>query len=131
VSGSGCCPLWLSAIQVVFVLLAVAAGIFLGEYFKTRGRNFATRDDFITLLEQLHTNTKLVETIKSEFGQRDWASREWATLRRVKLEELVAKNADCDEYLYRSRSKAIAGNLYEEAESIWRQVLERFKATMG
>jgi hypothetical protein len=31
------------------------------------------------------------EGIKSEVSQRDWAQREWTTLRRVKLESLLEK----------------------------------------
>jgi hypothetical protein len=107
-------PLWLLAIQVALTLVAAAAGAFLGEYFKTRGRNFATKADFEILLEQLHKNTQLVETIKSEVAQRDWVLREWVTLRRVKLEELIAKNADCDAYLDRVRENAIDGERFSE-----------------
>jgi len=52
-------PMWLLAIQVALTLVAAAAGAFLGEYFKIRGRNFATKADFETLLEQLHKNTHI------------------------------------------------------------------------
>jgi len=51
----------------------------------------------------------LVETIKSEVAQRDWALREWATLRRLKLEELLAKNADGDDFLDRLRDRTLEG----------------------
>jgi len=108
-------PFWLLAIQVVLTVIAVAAGNFLNEYFKTRGKTFATTADFKTLQKQLRKNTKLVESIKSDVAQRDWVLREWATLRRVKLEELIAKNAACDDYLERLRRHALNGELFAEA----------------
>jgi hypothetical protein len=43
----------------------------------------------------------LVETIKSEVGQRDWAEREWKNLRRRKLETLFDKIQECDADLER------------------------------
>jgi hypothetical protein len=61
-------------LQVALTVLAAAAGAFFGEYFRTRGRNLATKADFESLQEQLRANTQLVETIKSEVGQKDWAS---------------------------------------------------------
>jgi hypothetical protein len=42
-------------------------------------------------LGQVGASTTIDETIKSEPGQRDWAAREWANLRRVKIEELPGK----------------------------------------
>jgi hypothetical protein len=41
----------------------------------------------------------LVETIKSEVAQKDWARREWTDLRRIKLEALLDKMHECDTYL--------------------------------
>src|SRR5262249_15621669 len=58
---------------VNFVIAALVAALTaLGvSYFRTRGQNLATKHDFDELLRQLRTNTELVETIKSEVGQRD------------------------------------------------------------
>jgi hypothetical protein len=100
-------PWGLLAVQVVLTLLAAAAGAFFGEYFKTRGKNFATKADFDSLLEQLRANTELVEGIKAEVGQKDWAKREYRNVRRIKLEELLVKKGDCDAYLDRLRAKTI------------------------
>jgi hypothetical protein len=50
-------------------------------------------------LRQLEASTKIVETVRSELAQRDWAAREWANLRRVKIEELLGKVNECREYL--------------------------------
>src|SRR5258707_13134082 len=84
-------PWTLLAVQVVLTLATLGIGVFVGEYLKTREKTLATKADFDSLQSQLEANTELVETIKSEVGQRDWASREWTNLRRIKLEELLEK----------------------------------------
>jgi hypothetical protein len=95
--------------QVALTLVAAGVGAFLGEYLRTRGKNLATKADFDSLKAQLSANTKLVETIKAEVGQRDWAKREWTNLRRTKLEALLSSMHDCESYLDRLRTKAISG----------------------
>jgi hypothetical protein len=109
--------LWLLLlIQAVIMVASAAVGAFLSEYLKTRGKNLATKADFESLQNQLHANTELVETIKSEVGQKDWTRREWTNLRRIKLELLLQRLHDCDDYLDRSRSAALAGNTSAERD---------------
>src|SRR5262249_58022566 len=86
-------------VQVLLTLVAAGAGAFFGEYFRTRGKNLATKADFDSLQEQLRATTQTVETIKSEVAQKDWAQREWTNLRRTKLEALLEKMHDCEAYL--------------------------------
>jgi hypothetical protein len=105
--------------QVCLTVAAAAAGAFYGGYLKTRGQNLATKHDWEMLQDQLRTNTQLVETIKAEVGQRDWARREWANLRRIKLEELFQKLHDCREYLHEYWHELLEGNiLYHERNPI-------------
>ena len=85
-------------------------GAFFGEYLKTRGKNLATKAHFDSLQDQLRANTELVETIKAEVGQKDWAQREWTNLRRTKLEALLEKMHDCETYLDQLSSTAIKGD---------------------
>jgi hypothetical protein len=103
---------------VAVVLMAIAAGVgaFFGEYLKTRGKNFATKADFESLQNQLRANTELVETIRSEISQKDWATREWTNLRRVKLEELLERMHDCSDYLDLCRSRYIDGEEVTERD---------------
>ena len=61
------------------------------------------------LLEQLSAQTKAVEIIRAEVGQKDWATREWTNIRRVKLEELLNKVSTCDGYFDRLRRATFAG----------------------
>jgi hypothetical protein len=95
--------------QVLLTLVAAGAGALFGEYFKTRGKNLATKADFESLQEQLRATTQTVETIKSEVAQKDWARREWANLRRIKLEALLEKVHECGMYLSRLYDPAYEG----------------------
>jgi hypothetical protein len=98
-------PWVLLAVQLVLTLAAAGIGSFLGEYLRTRGKNLATKADFDSLQNQLRANTELVETIKAEVGQKEWARREWANLRRTKLEALLDKMHDCEVHRDRLRHK--------------------------
>jgi len=102
---------WLFLLVNMIVVALVGVLAVLGtSYFRTRGQNLATRHDFVELQKQLKANTELVETIKAEVGQKDWAQREWANLRRIKLEELMEKIHDCEAVLDRLKSRAIEGD---------------------
>jgi hypothetical protein len=103
-------PLGLLMIVNLVIAALVSALTALGvSYFRTRGQNLATKHDFVELLKQLRANTELVETIKSEVSQRDWAQRERTNLRRIKLEALLEKMHECEEYLDRRRHTAAEG----------------------
>jgi hypothetical protein len=101
---------WLVVYVVVAALVGAVAALGT-SYFRTRGQNLATKHDFDELQKQLKANTELVETIKSEVGQRDWAQREWTILRRMKLEELLQKMHECQDMLLEFRRKAGEGQL--------------------
>jgi hypothetical protein len=93
----------------IITALVAGAGAWGGAFFKIKGENFATKQDFEGLQERLKATTELVEGIKSEVSQRDWAQREWTNLRRVKLEALVEKTHECEVYLNRRRHDAMDG----------------------
>jgi hypothetical protein len=103
-------------VQVVILAAAAAVGAFFGEYLKTRGKNLATKADFESLKNQLRANTELVETIKAEVGQKDWARREWTNLRRTKLEALTTALHECEAYIERYRSKSVRGESVNERD---------------
>jgi hypothetical protein len=109
-------PWALLALQTVLMLAAAAGGAFFGEYLKTRGKHLATKADFDDVMSQLRANTHLVETIRAEVAQKDWAKREWTNLRRIKLEELLDQMHACDVYTNRRRNRAIEGKLLEEPD---------------
>lgn len=105
---------WTLVVQVVITAAVAGLAAFFGGYFKTRGQNYATKADFGMLLEQLSAQTEAVETIKATISQKDWAAREWTNVRRVKLEELLNKVAECEGYLERLRRATFAGTLLED-----------------
>jgi hypothetical protein len=100
------------------IITAVTAGLaaWFGSFFKTKAQNFATKQDFDELLKQLRANTELVETIKSEVGQRNWARREWTNLRRLKLEALFDKMHECEADLERRHLAVVQGSPLKEDE---------------
>jgi hypothetical protein len=106
------------AINVIVMALAAGFAAWFGSFLKTKGQNFATKRDFDELQRQLSANTKLVETVKSEVSQRDWAQREWTNLRRIKLEALIEKMHECEAYLDRCRSAAVEGSSLGEAGDV-------------
>jgi hypothetical protein len=74
---------WLPLVVQTILMLVVAVGAALsGPYLMTRAKQLATKHDFDELQTQLKANTELVEMIKSEVSQRDWAQREWTNIRR-------------------------------------------------
>ena len=62
----------------VYLILAIVTGLsgFFASYIKEKGKNFATKEDFNTLQEQLGKNTVLVESIKAELGEKTWVSQQ-------------------------------------------------------
>ena len=85
----------------IYIILCLLAGFgsFIGSYCKKRGENFATKADFDELLSQLRETTKATEEIKKNIAHEDWATREWKTLKRLKLEELFQSIHETEEWL--------------------------------
>jgi len=112
------------AIQSAILLIVAIAGAYIGEYLRGRAKNLATKADFESLLQQLEQNTRLVERVRTEVGQQDWAQREWVTLRRLKLAELLNHAHGLVRYVESREHSAMDGarndNLYprEEIETI-------------
>jgi hypothetical protein len=105
-------------LQVALTVSAAALGAYFGEYLKTKGKNLATKEDFESLKGQLRENTELVENIKAEVGQRDWAAREWRNIRRAKLEEMLTKMHDSENYSDRFRNASMEGVVANERDPI-------------
>jgi hypothetical protein len=109
----------LIVIQVVLVVIAAAAGAYWGEYLKAKGKNLATKHDFDDLKEQLRANTELVEKVKSDINREDWAAREWTNLRRLKLEELLGKMQDAEDFLNFVRTESFyARGVHDRSDPI-------------
>src|SRR5207302_1307247 len=101
-------------VAMLLVAIAGAVGAFFGEYLKTRAKNLATKADLESIKAQLSDTTQVVETIKLEVGQKDWAQREWTNLRRIKLEALFDKMHECDAELERRHLAVVQGSPLKE-----------------
>ncbi|MCG6228328.1 hypothetical protein [Vibrio furnissii] len=79
----------------VFVILSSGLGAFFIAYFKEKGKNYATKEDFDKLtLELSRKNTELVEGIKSEFSHKTWVNQQFFP---TKLEIMrLATNIICE-----------------------------------
>ncbi len=81
------------------------------SYFRSRGEHFATKADFGELLDQVRQTTETTESIKRSLSYSDWAMREFRTLRRIKLEELLNAVYETDHWLDQRKNAA----LFDEA----------------
>ena len=80
---------WTYAVLIALVVLSGAVSAFVSNYLRKRAETYATKADFEELLRQLRATTEAAESVKSVIAKNDWAEREWRTLRRIKLEELM------------------------------------------
>ena len=61
-------PWW----SYLLVVIATFVGGFLGAYFKRKGENLATKEDYESLLEQVKKTTSATESIKLNLAQGNW-----------------------------------------------------------
>jgi hypothetical protein len=81
-------------LQFALWIIGTFCAAFAAAYLAKRGEHKAIKADFDTLKSQLSENTKAVKTVETEIAHQDWAAREWKTLKRTKLEELIMATND-------------------------------------
>lgn len=79
----------LYAILGCLVFLTSVAGNWVGSYIKKRAETYATKADLQEVLEQIRATTNATEQVRVSVSHADWVSKEWKTIRRLKLEELL------------------------------------------
>ena len=89
---------WLAIAAVSF--LAGGAGAYVSTYLKKRAETSAIEADIKKILEHQATITRAVKEVEAEISHADWRKREAATLRRLKLEELMLAIADVGEWAH-------------------------------
>lgn len=82
--------------------VAGAIGAFGSSYFAKRGETSAIEADIRKIREQQATITAAVETVKTAIEHDDWKRKELLTLRRLKLEELMAATSDVPDWTLES-----------------------------
>lgn len=75
-------------IYLIFFILTVA-GTYIGAYLKIKAENFATKEDFNAIVNQMKIQVEATEKIKSEISFGHWKNQESNSIKRKKLEELV------------------------------------------
>jgi hypothetical protein len=96
-------PWQLLLLQTVLVIVAFAAGAIFAE--RLRMRADPRRDDRSGRSDD-DVARELGRPLDGELGEDDWRTREWANLRRVKLEVLLSKMHDCEHFLAESGKSA-------------------------
>lgn len=92
---------WITyAILFGFTLLSAWITNYFGSYLKKRADVHATKTDMDEVLRQLRETTAAAQEVKSSIEQSDWAAREWNTLRRKKLEELLDLAHSLDDVMH-------------------------------
>ena len=90
---------WTYAVLVALAVVSGAVAAFVTTYLRKRAETFATKADFDELLRQVRASTEASESVKSTIAKSDWTDREWRTLRRVKLEELLTAMHEATHWL--------------------------------
>lgn len=97
------------ALVLSLSLVGGAAGYWLAPYLRKRAETFATKADMQEILRQLAETTRTSEEIRAAIAQEDWAQREWRSIRRLKLEELLAAAYSLDQWLDTQQAKWLHG----------------------
>lgn len=111
-------------VLVLYVIItAVAAGLaaWFGSFLKTKGQNFATKQDFDELLEQLRANTEVVESV-NQVGSRLTPS--WLRRSSQKLANGIGPSASGKTYAAASSKRS--STRYKSAMRIWSVAISRF-----
>lgn len=112
---------WLTyAILTALLVVSAAVSAYGANYLRKRAETYATKADFDELLRQLRATTEAAESVRSAIAKADWAKREWQTLRRAKLEELLTAMHAAIHGLDSEQDARFFGNgMPTEASPIW------------
>jgi hypothetical protein len=112
--------LFYSLLLALLLVGSVISG-FITSYIRKRGETYATRADLAELVTQLRATTEAAEQVKTAIAHNDWTIKEWKTLRRIKLEELVENVYALRLWLDKERSARIYGGKENESPNpVWK-----------
>jgi hypothetical protein len=108
-------------IMLAIFILSTALSTFIVTYIRKRAETYATKADFEQLINQLRATTEATEQVRTTISHLDWTVRESKTLRRIKLEELVAAMYELREWLDEEMDVRIFGGSKKSGASpIWK-----------
>lgn len=84
---------------LAITLISTVASALLSSYVRKRAETYASKADLSELVRQLETTTQAAEAVKAAISHADWSVREWQSLRRTKLEELLTTVYDVRHWL--------------------------------
>jgi Asp-tRNA(Asn)/Glu-tRNA(Gln) amidotransferase A subunit family amidase len=105
----------------------VAASLISGffkPYLQKRAETQATKADLEEVAKQMRQTAAAVEEVRSEIAHSDWAKREWQSIRRIRLEELVTALHSLEEW----RNKEWDYRAFGRAKNIDPTPLRRIQA---
>lgn len=98
-------PTYLLAIALIVVFVYFSSR--LSAFASKTGEIEAITTKFDQLTAQLKANTETVESVRTEIAHGDWVAREWKTLRRQKLEQLLENVLATKEWQEAYRSETV------------------------
>lgn len=98
---------------MLITAICAAGAAYLGSYLRERGKNYATKQDFDGLLDQVRKTTEATSQIKSQIDHADWLKREATSIKRQKAESLIISMYEARDYLQSVSKQVLFGNLDE------------------
>ena len=71
-------------------LVVHVVGTVAGTYFGKRAESMAMAASLDEAIRQLKATTEAAEAVRLQLSKADWMDKEWRSIRRIKLEELMA-----------------------------------------
>jgi len=87
------------------VALAAGVGAFCSSYLKEKGKNYASKEDYQIIKEQLEKNTSVVEQIRHEFGHKTWSSQQIWLIKQKCYESIFRALFDIRKYVESQRDE--------------------------
>jgi hypothetical protein len=99
-------PFWILLLAAVF--LTCSGGAFLVSYWTRRAKHYATKADIDEVLQLARDNTRAVKEVESAISRADWNEKEYLTLRRQKMEQLITMVYDTSDWLAKVRQLCLS-----------------------
>lgn len=104
--------------MLLISIVSTAIGGYLLSYSKRRGEALATKADLADVLRQLEQTTRISEEVKANISHSSWVQREWVSIRRLKLEELLSTAYALDQWLEFQKQRWVFGETIEGDETL-------------